>query len=244
MARSPYFTEEECEMIMRSYEEYKPTLAAKSNTAAANKARLGCWQQITDRVNSGTSSAKRTWQQVKMKYKNIIQNANKKKVEIRRTGGGRAPDSFTLAEELALANNSGRVMMDGVAGVQSNPGAAEMSTLYVQVEGGNITTLQPPGCIHPLTQDDDDDDDDDDETLTAPSDTHMQEDLEELSPPEASLPGTSQSDKATVDNVRSLYKKVLELDRTKKRLEIRKLELEIEKLEHEKKVLSYHSINI
>ncbi|KAK5871847.1 hypothetical protein PBY51_012590 [Eleginops maclovinus] len=161
---------------MRSYEEYKPTLAAKSNTAAANKARLGCWQQITDRVNSGTSSAKRTWQQVKMKYKNIIQN----------------------------------------------------------VEGGNITTLQPPGCIHPLTQDDDDDDDDD-ETLTAPSDTHMQEDLEELSPPEASLPGTSQSDKATVDNVRSLYKKVLELDRTKKRLEIRKLELEIEKLEHEKK---------
>ncbi|KAK5859499.1 hypothetical protein PBY51_021052 [Eleginops maclovinus] len=107
-----------------------------------------------------------------------------------------------------------------------------MSTLYVQVEGGNITTLQPPGCIHPLTQDDDDDDD---ETLTAPSDTHMQEDLEELSPPEASLPGTSQSDKATVDNVRSLYKKVLELDRTKKRLEIRKLELEIEKLEHEKK---------
>ncbi|XP_063759386.1 myb/SANT-like DNA-binding domain-containing protein 4 [Eleginops maclovinus] len=241
MAGSPYFTEEECEIIMRSYEEYKPTLAAKSNTAAANKARLGCWQQITDRVNSGTSSAKRTWQQVKMKYKNIIQNANKKKVEIRRTGGGRAPDSFTLAEELALANNSGRVMMDGVAGVQSNPGAAEMSTLYVQVEGGNITTLQPPGCIHPLTQDDDDDDD---ETLTAPSDTHMQEDLEELSPPEASLPGTSQSDKATVDNVRSLYKKVLELDRTKKRLEIRKLELEIEKLEHEKKVLSYHSINI
>ncbi|KAK5874176.1 hypothetical protein PBY51_019149 [Eleginops maclovinus] len=109
-----------------------------------------------------------------------------------------------------------------------------MSTLYVQVEGGNITTLQPPGCIHPVTQDDDDDDDDD-ETLTAPSDTHMQEDLEELSPPEASLPGTSQSDKATVDNVRSLYKKVLELDRTKKRLEIRKLELEIEKLEHEKK---------
>ncbi|XP_063743191.1 uncharacterized protein LOC134866909 isoform X2 [Eleginops maclovinus] len=173
MAGSPYFTEEECEIIMRSYEEYKPTLAAKSNTAAANKARLGCWQQITDRVNSGTSSAKRTWQQVKMKYKNIIQNANKKKVEIRRTGGGRAPDSFTLAEELALANNSGRVMMDGVAGVQSNPGAAEMSTLYVQVEGGNITTLQPPGCIHPLTQ----------------------EDLEELSPPEASLPGTSQSDK-------------------------------------------------
>ncbi|KAK5863053.1 hypothetical protein PBY51_000111 [Eleginops maclovinus] len=75
-----------------------------------------------------------------------------------------------------------------------------MSTLYVQVEGGNITTLQPPGCIHPLTQDDDDDDDDDDETLTAPSDTHMQEDLEELSPPEASLPGTSQSDKSEDGN--------------------------------------------
>ncbi|KAK5852426.1 hypothetical protein PBY51_023895 [Eleginops maclovinus] len=88
-----------------------------------------------------------------------------------------------------------------------------MSTLYVQVEGGNITTLQPPGCIHPLTQDDDDDDDDDDdETLTAPSDTHMQEDLEELSPPEASLPGTSQSDKAKVIEQTKNLSKTPQLD--------------------------------
>ena len=52
MARSPYFSEEECAIIMRSYEELKSTLTAKSNTAAANKERLVCWQKITDRINA------------------------------------------------------------------------------------------------------------------------------------------------------------------------------------------------
>lgn len=40
-----------------------------------------------------------------------------------------------------------------------------------------------------------------------------------------------------MDNVRNLYKQMLELDCQKKKLEIKKLQLEIEKLEHEKMVL-------
>ncbi|XP_060791275.1 calcium/calmodulin-dependent protein kinase type II subunit alpha isoform X1 [Neoarius graeffei] len=49
MARSPHCTEEECAVIMQSYEEFKTTLRAKSNTAAANKERQACWQRIADR---------------------------------------------------------------------------------------------------------------------------------------------------------------------------------------------------
>ena len=44
--------------------------------------------------------------------------------EIRKTGGGPPPAEYTVAEELALSNNKGRPIMDGVSGaVQSDPGA-------------------------------------------------------------------------------------------------------------------------
>lgn len=63
--------------------------------------------------------------------------ANKKKASMKATGGGTAPESFTQAEELAIANNSGRPIMEGVeGGMQSDPGAVDMCSLYVQ---GNIT---------------------------------------------------------------------------------------------------------
>jgi hypothetical protein len=43
---------------------------------------------------------------------------------MRKTGGGPPPQDYTVAEELALSNNKGRPIMDGIAcAVQSDPGA-------------------------------------------------------------------------------------------------------------------------
>ncbi len=47
-----YFSQEEQILIMEGYEEYKQIIMAKSNTAAANKAREDWWQNIADCVNT------------------------------------------------------------------------------------------------------------------------------------------------------------------------------------------------
>ncbi len=48
--RAAYFTEAELEVLMLAYEEYKPIILKKSNTAAASKERELAWQRI-DRTN-------------------------------------------------------------------------------------------------------------------------------------------------------------------------------------------------
>ena len=51
-ARAVYFTQDEQCIIMNSYEKFKIQITAKGNTVAHNKARVACWQNIADRVNS------------------------------------------------------------------------------------------------------------------------------------------------------------------------------------------------
>ncbi|XP_034545193.1 uncharacterized protein LOC117816914 isoform X1 [Notolabrus celidotus] len=63
---------------------------------------------------------KRTWLQLKMKYKNIVQTANRKKADARKTGGGRAPPLLTEAEALALSQNFGRPETEGIPGGSSS----------------------------------------------------------------------------------------------------------------------------
>ncbi len=46
-----YFSQEEQIIITEGYEEHKKIITAKSNTAAANKAREDCWQNTADRVS-------------------------------------------------------------------------------------------------------------------------------------------------------------------------------------------------
>ncbi|KAG9276880.1 hypothetical protein AMEX_G6855, partial [Astyanax mexicanus] len=75
----------------------------------------------------------RTWQQVKMKYKNIFQSANRKKAEVRKTGGGATPPPFTQAEELALSQNSGRPITHGITGGSSpEPSTPQDTPHYVK----------------------------------------------------------------------------------------------------------------
>ncbi|XP_068506045.1 uncharacterized protein [Syngnathus scovelli] len=146
-SRAAYFTHEEQTIIMEGYNEYKEMITAKSNTVAANKAREECWQKIADRVNKcGTSTVKRTWQQIKIKHKNIIQSANRKKNEMRKTGVEPAPASYTASEELDLSNNEGCPIIEGIEGAfQSDPSAgSSQHHLYVQVEGETVVLVEPP----------------------------------------------------------------------------------------------------
>ena len=50
--RATYFGETELEVLMLAYEDYKPIITKKSNTAASAKERQLAWQKITDRVNA------------------------------------------------------------------------------------------------------------------------------------------------------------------------------------------------
>ncbi|KAK0147477.1 Zinc finger BED domain-containing protein 1 [Merluccius polli] len=101
--RATYFTALELEVLMMAYADYEHIFRRKSNTAAAAKEREAAWEKIAALVNACNSKGeKRTWQQLKMKHKNIIQNANREKAEARKTGGGPPPPPLTEAEKLAL----------------------------------------------------------------------------------------------------------------------------------------------
>ncbi|KAK0155343.1 hypothetical protein N1851_002300 [Merluccius polli] len=108
-----------------AYGDFLHIFRKKSNTAAAAKQRETAWEKIASRVNAcNPAGEKRTWQQLKMKYKNIVQtdfySANRKKADARKTGGGPAPPPLTVAEELALSHNTGRPVAEGIPGGSSS----------------------------------------------------------------------------------------------------------------------------
>ncbi|XP_073711474.1 uncharacterized protein [Misgurnus anguillicaudatus] len=236
-ARAVYFSAEEQEVILQKYEEYKTVFQARSNTVSAAKAREECWRKIADCVNACNPNSIRSWQQIKTKYKNIIQSANRKKCEIRKTGGGPPPPEYTVAEELALSNNKGRPIMDGIAGaVQSDPGAG--SSKQVTLVQGNAVSLMRPALVHTVSCPEGEENED---TLSVCSDTVA----EDFTPPAPETEALSSSmgcrrnvNKVETDSVRALYKRSLELDCKLKELDcelktlqIKKIKLEIKQLE-------------
>ncbi|XP_054870005.1 uncharacterized protein LOC118470775 isoform X2 [Amphiprion ocellaris] len=70
---------------------------------------------------------KRMWQQLKMKYKNIVQTANRKKADACKKGGGPAPP-VTEAEELLLSQNLGRPVAEGIPGGSSSSETTSQDT--------------------------------------------------------------------------------------------------------------------
>ncbi|KAK3568107.1 hypothetical protein QTP86_030881 [Hemibagrus guttatus] len=110
--RAAFFSPFEQEIILKTFEEYKAIITAKCNTAAAAKSRVEAWQKIADRLNDANpNNIKRTWQQVKIKYKNIVQCANRKRKQ--KFGEGLATSGFSPAEEVALWQIRGRPVIDG-----------------------------------------------------------------------------------------------------------------------------------
>ncbi|XP_039466468.1 uncharacterized protein LOC120439478 isoform X2 [Oreochromis aureus] len=72
--------------------------------------------------------------------------ANRKKAEARKTGGGPPPPPLTEAEQLALSQNSGRPVAEGIsAGTSSESITPQDTSAYIRVDGDGVLHLvQPP----------------------------------------------------------------------------------------------------
>ncbi|KAK0141213.1 DNA transposase THAP9 [Merluccius polli] len=157
--RATCFNNIELEMLMHAYGEFQHVFRKKSNTAAAAKERETAWENIASRVNAcNPAGEKRTWQQLKMKYKNIVQTAKRKKADSSKTGGGPAPPPLTQAEELALSHNTGRPVAEGIPGGSSSSectpqdtnsdGAICLITVCLTMDGhaSNVSMCNQLGC--------------------------------------------------------------------------------------------------
>ncbi|KAK0140603.1 hypothetical protein N1851_022417 [Merluccius polli] len=152
--RATYFNNVELETLMHAYGEYLHVFRKKSNTAAAAKERETAWENIASRVNAcNPAGEKRTWQQLKMKYKNIVQKANRKEADSRKTGGGPAPPPLTVAEELALSHNTGRPMAEGIPGGSSS---SECTPQDTNCDGAICLVEEPPQATTDIVTDEED----------------------------------------------------------------------------------------
>ncbi|XP_061585793.1 uncharacterized protein LOC133450911 [Cololabis saira] len=114
--RAHFFSSKEQELILKLYEEEREILTAKSNTTSASKLREEAWQRIADKINAVSDSGyKRTWQQVKVKHKNIVQTAKRKRAEVMRNEGGSATPSLTSAEDDVLHHRDNALVLPGGA---------------------------------------------------------------------------------------------------------------------------------
>ncbi|XP_061788828.1 uncharacterized protein [Nerophis lumbriciformis] len=158
--RSAYFTPLELEILTESYSAFEDIFQRKSNSVSAVKEREAAWRTIADRVNAcNLSSEKRTWSQLKMKYKNIIQTANRKKAEVRRASGEPAPSLSPARppkeeeEEMAVSQDTGtiegikercRPVLDGLrGGISSQPLAPQDTSAFVKYCDGVICLVEP-----------------------------------------------------------------------------------------------------
>ncbi|XP_061788825.1 uncharacterized protein [Nerophis lumbriciformis] len=170
--RSAYFTPLELEILTESYSAFEDIFQRKSNSVSAVKEREAAWRTIADRVNAcNLSSEKRTWSQLKMKYKNIIQTANRKKAEVRRASGEPAPSLSPARppkeeeEEMAVSQDTGtiegikercRPVLDGLrGGISSQPLAPQDTSAFVKYCDGVICLVEP-NTLTPLIVADED----------------------------------------------------------------------------------------
>ncbi|KAM9743915.1 uncharacterized protein ACNS7B_011262 [Menidia menidia] len=140
--RAHFFSSKEQELIMKLYEEEREILTAKSNTTSASKLREEAWQRIADRINAVSDSGyKRTWQQVKVKYKNIVQTAKRKRAEVLRNEGGSATPSLTSAEEEALHPRDGSLRVEVLPGGACLAPLAGPDSSFMSVSGHPVLLL-------------------------------------------------------------------------------------------------------
>ncbi|XP_077101725.1 uncharacterized protein LOC143752912 isoform X2 [Siphateles boraxobius] len=143
--RAQFFSQGEQELLMEGYAEFESLIKTTGNTSKSAKSRREGWQKVADKLNAASAGPTRTWGQVKVKYKNILQNATKKKAEKKKTGGGPAPPQYTPAEELALGLNENRPIVEGIPGGSSSsdpkPGTSSSNTFITVLH--NTPTLLP-----------------------------------------------------------------------------------------------------
>ncbi|XP_034546373.1 uncharacterized protein LOC117817726 isoform X2 [Notolabrus celidotus] len=177
-------------------------LKKKCNTAAGAKQRETAWENIAARVNAcNHAGEKRTWLQLKMKYKNIVQTANRKKADARKTGGGRAPPPLTEAEALALSQNFGRPATEGIPGGSSSSEPTPQDTsAFITYSDGAICLVEPPHATTDLVTDEECE-----ETLSAAfTEGEPERPVEGMAGQQQEGPSTST---AQIDTVRWMFSK-------------------------------------
>ncbi|KAK2837615.1 hypothetical protein Q5P01_014827 [Channa striata] len=143
--RAHFFSSKEQELILKLYEEEREILTAKSNTTSASKLREEAWQRIADKINAVSDSGyKRTWQQVKVKHKNIVQTAKRRKVEVMRNEGGSATPSLTSAEEDVLQQKDNRMRMEVLPGGACIQPLSGSDSSFISVSGHPVLLLPVP----------------------------------------------------------------------------------------------------
>ncbi|KAM6943970.1 uncharacterized protein PEZ65_001899 [Lycodopsis pacificus] len=139
--RAHFFSSKEQELVLKLYEEERQILTAKSNTTSASKLREEAWQRIADQINVVTDSGyKRSWQQVKVKHKNIVQTAKRRQVEVMRDDGGTAMPSLTSAEEDVLQHKDNSLRLEVLGGACIEPLTGSDSS-FISVSGHPVLLL-------------------------------------------------------------------------------------------------------
>ncbi|XP_034545194.1 uncharacterized protein LOC117816914 isoform X2 [Notolabrus celidotus] len=186
---------------------------------------------------------KRTWLQLKMKYKNIVQTANRKKADARKTGGGRAPPLLTEAEALALSQNFGRPETEGIPGGSSSSEPTPQDTsAFITYSDGAICLVEPPHATTDLVTDEECE-----ETLSAAfTEGEPERPVEGMAGQQQEGPSTST---APID-IKDIYKIFLlkKIEKTNKEMQfldrqMRRADLEIELLEHKLEVGAWSQVN-
>ncbi|XP_016341254.1 uncharacterized protein LOC107688174 isoform X1 [Sinocyclocheilus anshuiensis] len=144
--RAAYFSAAELQLLMEGYEEVKHLIKTKGNTIAAAKVRQDAWRKIAAKLNaSNPMGPRRTWQQVKTKYKNIVQSANKRRAAMKKMGLVPTKEEYIDEEELPPENNEeGPIIASIVGGCSSDPGDTAGCSSYVKVTEHGLALLQPP----------------------------------------------------------------------------------------------------
>ncbi|XP_040012217.1 GT1 domain-containing protein [Xiphias gladius] len=198
--RAHFFSSKEQELILKLYEEEREILTAKSNTTSASKLREEAWQRIADKINAVSDSGyKRTWQQVKVKHKNIVQTAKRRRVEVMRNEGGSATPSLTSAEEDVLQHKDHRLRVEVL------PGGACIEPLTGS-DGSFISVSGHPVLLLPVTKTEPESLSSDE---TDVSDTHFEGNVQSSSFQERSNSALAttggRSAERQTDDIRALY---------------------------------------
>ncbi|XP_035514565.1 uncharacterized protein LOC118325833 [Morone saxatilis] len=196
--RAHFFSSKEQELILRLYEEEKEILTAKSNTTTASKLREEAWQRIADKINAVSDSGyKRSWQQVKVKHKNIVQTAKRRRAEVTRTEGGSATPSLASAEEDVLDQKDATLRLEVLPGGIEPLTGSESSFISVS---GHPVLLLPVTKTEPESLSSDE---------TDVSDTHFERDVNSSSFQEradSSCPAAAgRSAQKQTEDIRALY---------------------------------------
>uniref|UniRef100_A0A1A8BH14 Myb/SANT-like DNA-binding domain-containing protein n=1 Tax=Nothobranchius kadleci TaxID=1051664 RepID=A0A1A8BH14_NOTKA len=229
--RAQFFSSKEQDLVLKLYEEEREILTSKSNTTSASKLREEAWQRIADKINAVSDSGyKRTWQQVKIKHKNITQTAKRKKVEVSRTDGGSATPSLTSAEDDVIHGRENTLKMEVLPGGIGPMTGSDSSLMSVS---GHPVLLLPVMKTEPESLSGDE---------TDISDTHYEGEVQNCSFQEAGssaevTAGVRDGEKQT-DDLKALYcaylKKEIEnrdQEMAYRALKMRKLEKEIQLLD-------------